>query len=79
MNDAYRTRLENYLSSMLQARQMLSLGILTLEDYDKVDAILAEKYSISSHSIYRGIDLIYRSFRGNMPHYEEMTKCRKVK
>lgn len=73
--EEYRTRLEQYLASMLQMKKMLSMGILTRDDYAKMDTILAEKYGISSCSLYRGIDLIYSGFRGNMSHYEEVTKC----
>ena len=40
MNDAYRERLEQYLAAMLQAKQMLSMGILTLEDYAMIDTCL---------------------------------------
>ena len=29
MNDTYRARLEGYLAAMLQAKRMLSMGILT--------------------------------------------------
>ena len=75
MNNAYRERLEQYLASMLQAKQMLSMGILTPEDYAKIDIIMAEKYGISSCSLYRGINLIYGGFRGNMSHYKEVTQC----
>ena len=75
MNDAYRERLEQYLASMLQAKQMLSMGILTPKDYAMIDTIMAEKYGISSCSLYRGIDLIYGGFRGNMSHYKEVTQC----
>ena len=74
-NRLYRTRLEQYLASMLQMKKMLSMGILTPEDYAKMDTILAEKYGISSCSLYRGIDLIYSGFRGNMSHTEEVTIC----
>ena len=75
MNDAYRAKLESYLASILQAKKMLSQGILTQEDYAKIDAIIAKKYGISSCSLYRGIDLIYSGFNGNMSHYEGVTKC----
>lgn len=77
MNDAYRERLEQYLASMLQAKQMLSMGILTPKDYATIDTIMTEKYGISSCSLYRGIDLIYGEFRGNMSHYKEVTQCQK--
>ena len=75
MNDAYRAKLESYLASILQAKKMLSQGILTQEDYAKIDTIIAEKYGISSCSLYRGIDLIYSGFNGNMSHYKGVTKC----
>lgn len=75
MTDAYRAKLESYLASMLQAKRMLSMGILTSEDYAIIDTMMAEKYDVSSCGLYRGIDLIYSGFRGNMSHYEEVTKC----
>ena len=76
MNDAYRHRLENYLASMIQAKRMLSMGVLTPEDYADIDTIIAKKYGISSCSLYRGIDLIYMWFTGNMSH-EVMRICQK--
>ena len=72
MNDTYRSKLENYLASMLQAKRMLTMGILTSDDYAQIDTMMAKKYGISSCSLYRGIDLIYDGFRGNMSHYEEV-------
>lgn len=75
VTDDYRARLERYLASMLQAKRMLSLGIITPEDYAIIDTMQREKFGISSCSLYRGIDLIYSGFRGNMSHYEEVTKC----
>ena len=75
MNDAYRAKLESYLASMMQAKKMLLQKILTPEDYARIDTIIAEKYGISSCSLYRGIDLIYSGFNGNMSHYKGVTKC----
>lgn len=75
MNDAYREKLECYLASMMQAKQMLSKGIITSEDFAQIDTIIADKYGVSSGSLYRGIDLIYSRVRGNMSHYEEVTEC----
>lgn len=75
VTDAYRTKLECYLASMLHAKRMLSMEILTPEDYAVIDTIQREKFGISSCSLYRGIDLIYSGFRGNMSHYEGVTKC----
>lgn len=75
MTDNYRTRLESYLASMLHAKRMLSMGIITPEDYAIIDTMQRERFEISLCSLYRGIDLIYSGFRGNMSHYEEVTKC----
>ena len=77
MSEAYRAKLESYLASMLQAKQMLALGILSPEDYAKIDTIIAKKYGISSCSLFRGIDLLYSRFNGNMAH-EEVAKCQKI-
>lgn len=62
MSDNYRNRLESYLASMLQAKRMLSMGIITPEDYADIDTIMNEKYGISSCSLYCGMDLIYDGF-----------------
>lgn len=72
MSPDYRKRLEQYISTMMQAKQMLVSGILTPSDYTKIDTIIAEKYGLSSCNIYRGIDLIYRDNRGNMSHNTEV-------
>ena len=54
MDDRYRANLEHYLASMLQAKKMLVKGIITPDDFVRVDAIMAEKYGIPSNSLYRG-------------------------
>lgn len=54
MDDRYRANLESYLASMLQARRMLSKGIITPSDFVKIDSVIAEKYGIPSNSLYRG-------------------------
>lgn len=43
MNSSYRSKLESYLVSALQAKNMLSMGILTPKDYTIIDTMLAEK------------------------------------
>ena len=68
MDEGYRSKLESYLASMMQAKKMLSQGVISSDDYIKIDTIIAEKYGISSCSLYRGIDLIHRDFNGNMSH-----------
>jgi len=54
MDDRFRANLESYLASMLQAKTMLTQGIITLADFARVDTIIAEKYGIPANSLYRG-------------------------
>lgn len=75
MSNTYGARLESYPASMLQSKQMMSIGILTSDDYAAIDTIMTKKYGISSCSLYCGIDLIYGGFRGNMSHCKEVTQC----
>ena len=74
MSEAYRAKLEAYLASMLQAKRMLAMGVLTPDDYARIDTMIAEKYDVSSCSLYRGIDLLFEGFRGTMSHYKEVTE-----
>ena len=54
MDDRYRANLESYLASMLQAKRMLTKGIISPTDFIKIDSVIAEKYGIPSNSLYRG-------------------------
>ena len=54
MDDRYRANLEHYLASMLQAKRMLTKGIITSADFIKIDSIIAGKYGILANSLYRG-------------------------
>jgi hypothetical protein len=54
VKNEYRTNLELYLAAMLQAKKMLTQGILTSADLVRVNAIIAEKYGIPENSLYRG-------------------------
>lgn len=78
MSETYRAKLEDYLASMLQAKKMLYAGILTPEDYAEIDTIIAKKYGISSCSLYRGIDLLYSRFNGNMSCCKGVAQCQKA-
>ena len=53
MDEGYRSKLESYLASMLQAKRMLTNGIITPADYARIDAIIAGKYGIPENSLYR--------------------------
>jgi len=54
VKNEYRANLEHYLAAMLQAKKLLSQGIITPADLARVNAIIAEKYGISENSLYRG-------------------------
>ncbi|AQW61961.1 hypothetical protein B1779_01355 [Dehalococcoides mccartyi] len=77
MNKEYFDRICGYKSAMAQARLMLVKGILTESEYLEIDTIMAEKYGLSSCSLFRDNNLLYKENDGNMSHYEEVTKCRK--
>ena len=66
-----------YKSAMAQARRMLSASIITEAEYAIIDTMMAEKYGLSSCSLFRENDLLYNSIRGNMSHYEGVTICQK--
>lgn len=70
-------RVLGYKSALAQARRMLTLGIITEEEYAIIDTMMAEKYCLSSCSLFRDNDLLYSSIRGNMSHYEGVTECQK--
>ena len=70
-------RILGYKSAMAQARQMLSGGIINAAEYALIDTMMAEKYGLSSCSLFRENDLLYSSIRGNMSHYEGVTICQK--
>lgn len=71
MPESYRERLESYLSAMLCVKRMLSLGLLTEQDYTHMDTIFAQKYGISSSSIYRRGGLLSAGCYGNMSSTKE--------
>ena len=77
MNKEYFDRICCYKSAMAQARLMFLKGILTESEYAIIDTIMAEKYGLSSCSLFRENDLLYKESDGNMSHYEEVTKCQK--
>lgn len=53
----------NYLNAMTQAKSMLSKGMITLEEYLKIEGRMAKKYNLEKTSLYRANDLINTSFR----------------
>ena len=49
----YDKRLFAYQMAMAFARSMRSKGLISAKEYAKIDTIIAEKYGISSCSIFR--------------------------
>ena len=73
MPESYRERLESYLSAMLCVKRMLSLGLLTEQDYTHMDTILPRKHAITSSNIYRHNGLLSAVEYGNMSDTKEAT------
>ncbi len=64
-----------YCSALAQARRMLELRLISQAEYIKIDAVMLEKYNLSSYSIYRDIRLITAAVRANMSHHTEVIQC----
>ena len=47
-----------YCSAMAQARRMLSLRLITKEEYGKIDTMMLHKYGLSLGSLFRDMTLI---------------------
>ena len=73
MKPEYRTRLEQYLSSMMQFKIMRTKGILTDSDFRKIETVIARKYGLENRNIYRGVDLLCDEFRGMMSYHKGVT------
>ena len=57
-----------YCSALAQARRMMNLGIISLEDFEKIDRLLLKKYHLPLSSLFRDKALLYKESRGNMRH-----------
>ena len=57
-----------YCSAIAQAHRMMKLGIINLEDFEKIDRVLLKKYNLTLSSLFRDKALLYKETRGNMPH-----------
>ena len=63
----------SYKASMKQAKTMLERGLISADDYAKIDTKLAQKYNLSLCSIYVHNDLLYTKYDGNIPYKEVLT------
>lgn len=56
----------HYKTAMKQAKIMLEKGLISADDYSKIDTIIANKYGQNSCSIYVYNNLIYTPNSGNI-------------
>jgi hypothetical protein len=56
-----------YKASMSVFKKWASEGLISEEELLAIDTIIAEKYGVSSSSIYRENDLLCVPFRANIP------------
>lgn len=49
---------KNYLNAIVQAKSMIKNGIITVDEYKKIEARLAQKYCIKKTNLYRSNDWI---------------------
>lgn len=52
MNEELKAKIVTYRTALSLAKSMLAEGIITAEEYRKIDTILAEKYGLSSCTIF---------------------------
>ena len=61
-----------YKSAMVQARIMLSQGLITTEDFAIIETKMCGIFGINFDSLYRDNDWIISGFRGNMSPVKEV-------
>jgi hypothetical protein len=66
MNKEHRINVENYYASLIQLKRMLTLNIISIDDFVRCERIIADKHCIKVSSIYRSNDLIDSSLNGNI-------------
>lgn len=72
MTTKYYDALTKYKTAMVQAKKMLSLGLITAEEYTKIEAKMCGKFGINLDDLYREIDLINNDLYGNIRHTKEV-------
>lgn len=53
------------------------MGLITKGEYGMIDDAIADKYGVSSNSLFREKACYIADVRGNMSHYKEVEKCLK--
>ena len=68
----YYTNLTKYKSAMMQAKSMLSQGLIDQKEYTIIEAKMCGKFGINLDDLYREIDLINSDLYGNIRHTKEV-------
>ena len=66
MDDDHLKRVCAYLLAMTIADHLLREGIITNEDYQRIEPLILAKHGLNSRSIYRRNDWIISRPRGNI-------------
>ena len=66
MDDDHLKRVSAYLLAMTTADHLRREGIISDEDYQRIEPLILVKYGLNSRSIYRRIDWIISRPRGNI-------------
>lgn len=53
MNKEMYERIIDYRTAMAVVTTMLENGIITMEEYDKIDTIMTKKYGVNSYTIFK--------------------------
>lgn len=66
MGDDHLKRVSAYLLAMTTADHLRREGIISDEDYRRIEPLILAKHGLNSRSIYRRNDWIISRFRGNI-------------
>ena len=66
MGDDHLKRVSAYLLAMTTADKLRRDGIISNEDYQRIEPLILAKYGLNSRSIYRRNDWIISRPRGNI-------------
>lgn len=77
MNKSSYKAVIGYKSTLAQARNMMSAGLISPEEYRVIETKMCERFGIKSCSLFREDDWIYTRFRGNMSAEKEAQSCPK--
>ena len=71
-DDEIYNRKLSYRNAMALAQEMLDNGIINEKDYAEIDTIMAERYALTSSTIFFRKPLNKYGYRGNMSDDKEV-------